>query len=147
MPRKKSSFYHTRIRAELLNVDKTAELLGVKAEQVLEWDYKGAPVMAERLLSLYNRKYIDLPEWEGFCFSRGKLRYKDRQIFTGRSILLERERANELWDAQQALIRKDKEIEKLKSWRGLSTVFVDKVVDTFAKGLGLPRVEVRLVKR
>lgn len=42
-------------------------------------DLEGSPVMAERLLLLWDRKYIYGPGWDGWCFSRGVLIHKNKR--------------------------------------------------------------------
>lgn len=74
--RKKSGFYHARQKVGL-NEDRAAEVLQVSREQVVEWDKAGND-LAERFLYLWDSKRISEPGWEGFCFTRGKLKYKNR---------------------------------------------------------------------
>ena len=54
-----------------------SEILGVSVEDVQRWDNEGAPVMAERLLILWDSKHVGIDGWEGFLFSRGVLRWKN----------------------------------------------------------------------
>ncbi len=42
-------------------------------------DKEGAPIMAERLLRLWDRKYIACPGWDGWLFSRGALVHKNKR--------------------------------------------------------------------
>ncbi len=74
---KKPSFYHTR--KNICNVKVAADILGVDVAEVERMDKEGAPVMAERLLLLWDRKYIHAPGWEGFVFSRGALIHKNKR--------------------------------------------------------------------
>ncbi|MDD5033197.1 MAG: hypothetical protein PHE55_00435 [Methylococcaceae bacterium] len=71
----RSDFYRLRLKTGLGNLDKAAELCGVTTRTIQNWDKKGAPATAMRLLQLYDRKYCSGigPQWEGFCFSRGVL--------------------------------------------------------------------------
>lgn len=105
---KKSAFTTARLEAGLANNKKCAEFLGVTTRTVQNWDKKGAPAMAMRLLSLWNRWDCTAhgPEWAGFRFSRGRLvNAKAGLIFTPERLLiwpstckrlaeLERERQN-----------------------------------------------------
>ena len=80
MATKKSSFYHTRIKIAP-NKDVAAEVLGCSVADVERFDLEGAPVMAERLLRLWDRKYVGVPGWDGWLFSRGVLRFKNQQWY------------------------------------------------------------------
>ena len=75
--KKKPSFYHTR--KNICNVKVAAELLGVSESEIEQMDKEGAPVMAERLLLLWDKKHINAPGWEGFVFSRGALIHKNKR--------------------------------------------------------------------
>lgn len=75
--KKKSSFYHTRIRIAP-NKDVAAEVLGCSVADIEMFDLEGAPI-AERLLRLWDRKYVGVPGWDGWLFSRGVLRFKNQQ--------------------------------------------------------------------
>ncbi len=75
--KKKPSFYHTR--KNICNVKIAADILGVDEAEVERMDKEGAPAMAERLLLLWDRKYIHAPGWEGFVFSRGALIHKNKR--------------------------------------------------------------------
>lgn len=72
MAKKKSKFYHVR-RKVGLNVERAAEVLGCTTDEVEQFDAKGAPVMVERLLLLWDRKNVGVEGWEGWLFSRGVL--------------------------------------------------------------------------
>lgn len=76
--RKKTSFYHTRNKIAP-NKEQAAELLGVTVTEIDRMDTNGAPIMAERLLLLWDSKRIAIPGWDGWLFSRGTLRYKGQQ--------------------------------------------------------------------
>lgn len=54
---------------------KCAEFYGVTVRTVTAWDIKGAPLIAMRLLHLYDRQDLSGlgSDWAGFRFSRGKL--------------------------------------------------------------------------
>jgi len=116
----KSSFYHIRFNTVGLNEERAAEVLGCSIEEIKQFDTDGAPVMAEQLLLLWDRKHIGIEGWDGWLFSRGVLRYKNRR-WTAKRIL-------ELSDQEQQLHTLRNELERLRTWRGLFTVFVDKVV-------------------
>jgi len=75
-----SDFYRLRLKTGL-NEAKSAELCGVTQRSFRNWDIRGQPAMAERLLSLWNRKYVALPGWEGFCFSRSRLVLNGKELF------------------------------------------------------------------
>lgn len=75
---KKPSFYHTRKKI-VPNEQQAAELLGVDVADILRMDKEGAPIMAERLLCLWDRKYISEPGWDGWVFSRGALIHKNKR--------------------------------------------------------------------
>lgn len=124
MAKKKSNFYHVRWNRVQLNEDRAAEILGVDAKTIRQWDNEGAPLMAERLLLLWDKKNVGIDGWDGFLFSRGVLRWKNRRWTAASLMALEdqRERIHEL----------ECEIRRLRSWRGLSTIFVDKVVESLA---------------
>ncbi|ATG90531.1 hypothetical protein [Methylomonas koyamae] len=117
---KKSSFYHTRWNKLLLNENRAAEVLGVSVQDVQQFDLHGNP-LAERVLLLWDRKRLHGEGWERFIFSRGALICG--QYRWGPDTLL-------LWRDQAAEIeRLEREIKRLRTWRGLSTVFVNKLVD------------------
>jgi len=121
MAKKKSSFYHTRWNRVRLNAERAADILGVSVEDVQRWDDEGAPVMAERLLLLWDSKNVGVEGWDGFLFSRVVLRWKNRRWTPAglKAMHDQRERIHEL----------ECEILRLRTWRGLSTAFVEKVVD------------------
>lgn len=75
---KKTSFYHTRNKIAP-NKQQAAELLGVDIPEIERMDKEGAPVMAERLLLLWDKKYINAPGWDGWVFSRGALMHKNKR--------------------------------------------------------------------
>ncbi|WNV04074.1 hypothetical protein RP726_16880 [Candidatus Methylospira mobilis] len=78
--RKKSDFYKLRIKLGI-SLEKTAELCGVTERSVQNWDSKGAPLMATRLLWYYDSKKINYPEWRGWEFTRdGVLRNKRLKV-------------------------------------------------------------------
>ena len=116
----KSNFYHVRWNVVGLNEERAAEVLGISTEEVKIFDTEGAPAMAERLLLLWDRKNIGVDGWDGWLFSRGVLMYKKRR-WTPKIILDYRNQDEEL-------NRLKNEIHRLKTWRGLSTVFVDKLI-------------------
>jgi len=116
---RKSSFYHTRRRVGL-NLERTSEVLGVNVADVERFDLNGDP-LAEKVLLLWDQKHVNVPGWDGFLFSRGVLRWKNHR-WTAKTILLWRDQADEI-------SRLEQELQRLKSWRGLSTVFVEKLVN------------------
>jgi hypothetical protein len=121
----KSTFYHIRWHTVGLNEERAAEVIGVPIDVIRQWDKDGAPMMAEQLLLFWDSKHIGLPGWEGFMFSRGILRFKNRR-WTPKTILEYRDQAEEIY-------RLKNELERLKTWRGLSKVFVEKLIDELRK--------------
>jgi hypothetical protein len=119
MARKKTSFYHLRKKIGL-NDQSTADVLGVSIEEVQRWTLEGAPPMAERLLCLWDSKHVGIEGWQGFQFIRGALVFRGRRW---RPEMLLRWSEN-----AEALADLERELQRLKTWRGLSTVFVDKLV-------------------
>jgi hypothetical protein len=115
--RRKTSFYHTRNKIAP-NKQQAAELLGVTIEDIEQMDANGAPIMAERLLLLWDRKHIAAPGWDGFMFSRGALIHKNKR-----------------WRPENLLqIRKDAErIEQLES--EISRLYSIKGLLTIAKAI------------
>jgi hypothetical protein len=119
MAKKKSTFYHLRLKRVCLNEERTAEVLGVSVEDVLRWDIEGAPLMAERLLFLWDKKNVGHEGWNGFYFTRGVLVYKKL-----------RWRPEHLMKHQEyiELIGKlESEIIGLKSWRGMKFAIVKEI--------------------
>lgn len=94
MAKKKSSFYHTRWNCCGLNVARAAEVLNVTVEDVENWDREGND-LAERFLLLWDRKYVNLPGWDGWLFSRGVLRHGNKQ-WRPETILASRDQSEEL---------------------------------------------------
>jgi hypothetical protein len=76
--KKKTNFYHTRKKI-CPNNQQAADLLGVDVAEIERMDNEGAPIMAERLLMLWDRKYIGVPGWDGWLFSRGALIHKNKR--------------------------------------------------------------------
>jgi hypothetical protein len=116
----KSSFYHVRHKVGL-NEDRAAEVLGCTVEEIEQFDVKGAPAMAERLLLLWDRKYIGVEGWDGWLFSRGVLMHKNKR-WRPEMILESRKHQEEAY-------RLKNDLERLRTWSGLFTVFVEKLVD------------------
>jgi hypothetical protein len=116
--RKRSNFYHIR-RKVGLNEERAAEVLGISMAKVQEYDNKGAPAMAERLLLLWDRKYVGIEGWDGWLFSRGVLVHRGRR-WRPEMILEHRKQAEEVFRLRD-------ELSELRTWRGLCTVFVDKL--------------------
>ena len=69
---KKSDFYRLRSRLGL-STQAVAELCGVTPRSVQNWDKHGAPIMAVKLLTIWDRQYVGHPGWNGWMFSRGAL--------------------------------------------------------------------------
>lgn len=130
MARKKSSFYHVRNNAGI-NEQKAANILGVTLEDIKQFDIAGAPIMAERLLRLWDSKHIGVEGWDGFLFSRGVLRYKNRR-WTPTTILLWRDQADEVESLKNDLRR-------LSTLKGLSTIIVEKAIDNIQRARNLQR--------
>ncbi|MCQ8130827.1 hypothetical protein [Methylomonas rivi] len=131
MARKKSSFYHTRWNRCGLNEARAAEVIGCTVEDIQRFDDEGAPI-AERLLLLWDSKHVNHDGWDGFLFSRGVLRFKNRR-WTPAML--------KAWhDHAEELERLRIENSRLKSWNGLSTSFVDKVVYTVKRRYSRHRV-------
>ncbi|MDP3876526.1 MAG: hypothetical protein Q8Q50_06050 [Methylobacter sp.] len=85
---KKTSFYHTRNKI-IPNEQQAADLLGVDVSEIKRMDKEGAPIMAERLLLLWDKKNINAPGWDGWIFSRGalvhkKIRWKPENLLNAR---------------------------------------------------------------
>lgn len=72
---KPSPFHRLRVKVGLADKARCAELCGVTERTIENWDKKGAPFIAERLLHLYDKKDCGGvgPSWTGFLFSRGRL--------------------------------------------------------------------------
>lgn len=90
MAAKKSSFYHTRDKI-VPNKELAAEILGISVADVDRFDLEGAPIMAERLLRLWDRKYVGVPGWNGWLFSRGVLMFKNQQFRPGNLLQLRKD--------------------------------------------------------
>lgn len=130
MARKKSSFYHVRNKAGL-NEQRAADILGVTLEDIKQYDNTGAPLMAERLLQLWDSKHVGVEGWNGFLFSRGVLRYKNRR-WTPETILLWRDQAEEIE-------RLTNDLRRLSTWKGLSTIIVEKAIDNIPRSSRVKR--------
>lgn len=63
-------FYKLRNKLGLSSAQ-AAELCGVTERTIKNWDTKGAPVTAMRLLPFRDRYHVPFESREGFCFSRG----------------------------------------------------------------------------
>lgn len=110
---KKTSFWHTR-KNIIPNNKKAAELLGVDVSEIERMDKEGAPVMAERLILLWDKKHINEPGWDGWCFSRGSLMHK-RMIWKPEGLLNARRNIERIEQLEA-------EIYKLYSLSGLVTI-------------------------
>ena len=124
---KKSDFYKLRWHRLGLNETRTATLLGVTVEDVLNWDIEGAPAMAERLLCLWDLKEISLDGWHGARFQRGVLVYHGKR-WTPDTLL-------RLSDESDALQLAKAQLATLNTWQGLLTVSVHKAVDDMRRYL------------
>jgi len=84
---KPSPFQKLRLRV-VLSVGACADLCGVTVPTVRRWDVEGAPLIAHRLLEIYDRQDLSGHEgWRGWRFSRGKL-VCGRLSFHPRNLLL-----------------------------------------------------------
>lgn len=115
--RKKSGFYHARSNRLGIGLQQCAELLAVDVDQVQQWDVTGHQ-LAERYLLLWDKKTINHPGWEGWTFSRGLLKYKGRQQFTGESILKSRFDDLELFHLRDMVKRLESENRLLRRSTG-----------------------------
>jgi hypothetical protein len=105
MPKnKKSSFYHVRWNKVGINEERAAEILDVSVEDIKRFDIEGAPIMAERLLLLWDQKRIGIEGWEGFIFVRGVLRFKSLR-WTPKTILDFREHDEEILSLRNEINR------------------------------------------
>ncbi|MDT4328332.1 hypothetical protein ACQE3D_11740 [Methylomonas sp. MS20] len=101
-----------------MNEERAAEILGVSVEEVRRFDLEGNP-LAERVLLLWDRKNVGVEGWDGFVFTRGKLKYKSH-LWSAKSLLLWRDQADEINRLQAELVR-------LRSWKGLAGEAVQKI--------------------
>jgi hypothetical protein len=124
---KKSDFYKLRWHRLGLNEARTAALLGVTVEDVLNWDIEGAPAIAERLLCLWDLKEISLDGWHGARFQRGVLVYHGKR-WTPDTL-------SRLSDESDALQLAKAQLATLNTWQGLLTVSVHKAVDDMRRYL------------
>lgn len=118
MAKRKSSFYHVRWNRVGLNEERAAEILGVSVEEVRRFDLEGNP-LGERVLLLWDRKHVGVEGWDGFVFTRGKLKYKSH-LWSAKSLLLWRDQTDEIERLQAELAR-------LRSWKGLAGEAVQKI--------------------
>lgn len=72
---KPSPFHVLRYQVGLGDLVQAAEFCGVTPRTIQNWDRKGAPFVAMRLLHLYDRKSCagQGADWSGWMFSRGLL--------------------------------------------------------------------------
>jgi len=79
--------------------------------------------MAEKLIALWDNKYIGYEEWSGFIFSRGVLRHKNKRWTP--SML------HEYHQREKRMNDMDREFRRIKTLHGaldnLCTIFVDKL--------------------
>lgn len=116
MAKKKSSFYHVRKNIVGVNEKIAAELLGVSVNEILEWDDKGSPPIAEAYLLLWDNKHVNSDGWDGFYFSRGALRYK-RLIWRSEGLL-------QNYDFSVKNAELQRELAELRTWHGVFNLFV-----------------------
>lgn len=103
-------FKRLRLDAGLADKQKAAKTCGVTERTIENWDRKGAPPMAERLLLLLNRRECAGAGegWRGWLFSRGAL------LNSRLKIRLTPERLA-LWPATcRRLDEAERELERLK---------------------------------
>jgi len=106
----KSSFYHTRWHKVGLNVERTAEILGVTCDDILSFDEHGNP-LAEKYLILWDAKHINHDGWHGWTFSQGCLVHK-RLRFRPEQILKTRENL-------ETIEKLELQLRKLERWSGI----------------------------
>jgi DNA-binding XRE family transcriptional regulator len=90
-----SEFYKLRRRL-FLSVEDAADICGVTRRTIQNWDEKGAPLSAMRLLPFWDHYHVPFRGWEGFCFSRDVLLYRGRERFTPEYLIGDRERTERL---------------------------------------------------
>lgn len=113
MAAKKTSFYHTRNKI-VPNKELAAEILGIDVSEVEKMDKEGAPVMAERLLRLWDKKIIYVSGWDGWCFSRGVLKYKSQQWRPDNLLKIR--------DDNEKLFKLESDLKALYSFNGLKKI-------------------------
>ncbi|WP_426993791.1 hypothetical protein [Methylomonas sp. CM2] len=113
----KARFYHVRWNKVGLNQERAAEVLGVDVDTIERWDQEGNE-LAERHLLLWDQKHVGVEGWEGFIFTRGKLKYKSHR-WTPRSLLLWRDQAEQIE-------RLETEIKRLKTLSGMAETLTAK---------------------
>lgn len=101
--RHRSDFYRARVKTYLANDRRCAEFFGVTTRTVRNWDEKGAPLMAMRLLHL---RFGDLstvhPDWRGFRIcENGKLWGPERRHFSAAHLLRWRDWCEEFNDMRR----------------------------------------------
>jgi len=74
--------------------------------------------MAERVLMLWDRKYVGVEGWDGFIFTRGKLKYKSH-LWSPKSLLMWRDQAEKI-DKLEA------EVKRLKTFAGITETLTEK---------------------
>lgn len=120
----KSNFYHIRCNHVGINEEMTAEILGVTVKDVKQFDIEGAPVMAEKLLAMWDKKHIGIEGWEGFLFSRGALINKNKRW--------KPQMLHEYHDREKRILSLENELKRIQTingaWKNLCTVFVDKLM-------------------
>jgi hypothetical protein len=107
---RKSSFWHTR-KNIIPNNKAAAELLGVDVAEIERMDKEGAPIAMERLILLWDRKYINAQDWDGWHFSRGALVHK-KERWRPENLLNARREAERIGQLEA-------EIHRLYSFSGL----------------------------
>lgn len=90
-----SEFYKLRRRL-MISAEDAADLCGVTQRTIQNWDEKGAPVSAMRLLPFWDSYHVPFRGWENFSFSRDVLLYRGRERFTPEYLIHNRERLERL---------------------------------------------------
>ncbi|MCK9396151.1 MAG: hypothetical protein M0Q44_11230 [Methylobacter sp.] len=112
---RKTSFYHTRNKI-IPNKEQAATLLGVNISEIERMDKEGAPIMAERLLLLWDKKHINAPGWDGWVFSRGALIHKNKRWRPENLIQLRQQ--------DERIYQLESELYRLKSFKGMMKIAI-----------------------
>ncbi|MCK9396719.1 MAG: hypothetical protein M0Q44_14150 [Methylobacter sp.] len=115
MALKKTSFYHTRNKVAP-NKQQAAELLGVEISEIERMDKEGAPIMAKRLLLLWDKKHINAPGWDDWVFSRGALIHKNK--------CWRPENLMQLRQQDERIYQLESELYQLKSFKGMIKIAI-----------------------
>ncbi|MDD2760903.1 MAG: hypothetical protein PHH11_11485 [Methylomonas sp.] len=140
--RQVSDFY--KLRSKLgLNLAQAAELCGVTERTIKNWDTKGAPVTAMRLLPFWDRYHIPFEGWEGFCFSRGVLLFRGRERFTAESLKRHRDQLAILGMLETEKDRRQRE--PLRFWLADGKAILRRWMEPVRRYLRPFRFELRVV--